>query len=441
MRTLLLLFALQGQVFSQNIGIGTSTPHASALLEIASTTKGLLIPRMNALQRNAIAAPAKGLLTFDNTVNSFFYYDGTAWQQLITGNSESPWVKSASAIYASSNLNVGIGTTNPGAKLDVRGDIDAADMITGGGLRSLGTLNVNGQAVFSGNVIGVGTALYNDVITSNVGMAINDASGTFTFRSNSEDKGFVQLSGNDLRIGTYSGNTNGRFIIRNGGTNNVVVENNGNVGIGTESPGAQLHINSGASTEALRLQGNTGAIVRFMNGSTEKGFIYATGTNMNISTVQAGGVLQLNSEIYIDKDANRTGIGTSLPAERLHVNGNIQVEGKITTAATGAGNLLPVCFGRISSAGNLASGTSNITDVYFQPQTWGGYYQIACSAVTTNSVVQVTVAGSTGAAVIPVVHLSNGFIQIKFFSDFLEYEFNNNAIGAMVPFHIVVYNP
>jgi hypothetical protein len=189
------------------------------------------------------------------------------------------------------------------------------------------------------------------------------------------------------------------------------------------------------------LQGNTGAIVRFMNGSTEKGFIYATGTDMNISTVQAGGVLHLNSEIYIDKDANRTGIGTSLPAERLHVSGNIKVEGKLMTAATGASNLLPVCFGRISSAGNLASGTSNITDVFFQPQTWGGYYQIACSAVTTNSVIQVTVAGSNGAAVVPVVHQSNGFIQIKFFSDLNEYEFNNNVIGAMVPFHIVVYNP
>jgi hypothetical protein len=69
------------------------------------------------------------------------------------------------------------------------------------------------------------------------------------------------------------------------------VDNNGNVGIGIESPGASLHINSGASGDALRLQGNTGAIVRFMNGSTEKGFIYATGTDMNISTVQAGGIL------------------------------------------------------------------------------------------------------------------------------------------------------
>jgi hypothetical protein len=205
MRTILLLFlfALQCQLFAQNIGIGTTTPHPSAQLDIASTTKGLLIPRMNALQRNAIAAPAKGLLTFDNTINTFFYYDGTTWKQLITGNSESPWVKSASAIYAGPNLNVGIGTANPAAKLDVRGDIVAEDMITAGALRSLGTLNVNGQAVFSGNVIGVGTALFNDMLTSNGGMAINGTSGTFTFRSNSEDKGFVQLSGNDLRVGTF----------------------------------------------------------------------------------------------------------------------------------------------------------------------------------------------------------------------------------------------
>lgn len=61
-------------------GIGTSAPNASSLLEIRSTTKGLLIPRMTGKQRNAIASPATGLLIYqtDGTAG-FYYYSGTAW--------------------------------------------------------------------------------------------------------------------------------------------------------------------------------------------------------------------------------------------------------------------------------------------------------------------------------------------------------------------------
>src|ERR1700733_9886253 len=47
---------------SGNVGIGTGTPDVSSLLEIKSTTKGLLTPRMTKTQRDAIVAPATGLL-------------------------------------------------------------------------------------------------------------------------------------------------------------------------------------------------------------------------------------------------------------------------------------------------------------------------------------------------------------------------------------------
>lgn len=43
------------------VGIGTTTPNASAALDVTSTTKGLLIPRMTTAQRTAIASPAAGL--------------------------------------------------------------------------------------------------------------------------------------------------------------------------------------------------------------------------------------------------------------------------------------------------------------------------------------------------------------------------------------------
>src|SRR5580698_1406541 len=63
-----------------SVGIGTTTPNAASLLEVKSTTKGILIPRMTLTQRNAIAAPVVGLMIFQtNSTPGFYYYSGTAW--------------------------------------------------------------------------------------------------------------------------------------------------------------------------------------------------------------------------------------------------------------------------------------------------------------------------------------------------------------------------
>ncbi|MBC8048029.1 MAG: tail fiber domain-containing protein [Fimbriimonadaceae bacterium] len=64
-------------------GIGTTTPTASALLDMVSTSKGLLAPRMNKTQRDAIATPATGLLIYQtNSTPGFYYYNGTGWLPL-----------------------------------------------------------------------------------------------------------------------------------------------------------------------------------------------------------------------------------------------------------------------------------------------------------------------------------------------------------------------
>lgn len=69
--------------FSQNnnVGIGTLTPDASAMLDVVSTSKGMLVPRMTTAQRTAIAAPANGLLVYDTNFNCFFYFS-TVWTSL-----------------------------------------------------------------------------------------------------------------------------------------------------------------------------------------------------------------------------------------------------------------------------------------------------------------------------------------------------------------------
>ena len=87
--TLLLTVLLTTATYAQ-VGVGTTTPDASSALDIASTTKGLLIPRMTEDQRNAINSPASGLMIYqtDGTVGLYFY-DGSLWKSFEVNGSSS----------------------------------------------------------------------------------------------------------------------------------------------------------------------------------------------------------------------------------------------------------------------------------------------------------------------------------------------------------------
>lgn len=77
--------ALPGILSAQdNVGIGTNTPDASSILELVSAGKGVLVPRMTALQRLAIASPANSLLVYDTDSMCYFFYrqPATAWISL-----------------------------------------------------------------------------------------------------------------------------------------------------------------------------------------------------------------------------------------------------------------------------------------------------------------------------------------------------------------------
>jgi hypothetical protein len=65
-----------------SLSVGVNTPNASALLDLTSTTKGLLLPRMTTTQINAIATPAAGLTVYNTTLALICFYNGTAWQRV-----------------------------------------------------------------------------------------------------------------------------------------------------------------------------------------------------------------------------------------------------------------------------------------------------------------------------------------------------------------------
>ncbi len=70
---------------AQSVGINTTSPAPSAVLDITSTDKGVLIPRMNSGQRTGIMSPAIGLLVFDTDTESFWYHQSSGWFELVRG--------------------------------------------------------------------------------------------------------------------------------------------------------------------------------------------------------------------------------------------------------------------------------------------------------------------------------------------------------------------
>lgn len=67
------------------IGGTTGTAAASSLLDVSSTTKGVIWPRMTTTQKNAIASPATGLIVFDTDLNQYNFYNGSAWAAIGAG--------------------------------------------------------------------------------------------------------------------------------------------------------------------------------------------------------------------------------------------------------------------------------------------------------------------------------------------------------------------
>jgi len=204
--------------FAQSVGINdnNSEPETSAMLDVSSISKGFLAPRMTATQRGAITSPATGLLVYqtDGTAG-YYYYNGTAWIQLGVASQASQWTTTGSDIYYNAG-NVGIGTSSPGAKLEVNGNIKASQF------------KVDENGYFQTQHIDGST---DDVV---IGFDPND----FFFYE--RENNFYQ------------------FNI--GGNPKLRIQENGYVGIGTMTPDAPLHVSGsvGISTAASYFHSGTG---------------------------------------------------------------------------------------------------------------------------------------------------------------------------------------
>jgi hypothetical protein len=310
---------------AQNVGIGTTSPHGTAQLEISSNAKGILIPRMASSERIGIVGPALGLMVYQtNGEEGFYYFDGFIWQMV--GKGGNSWVKSGTNIY-NENDKVGVGTTTPNTKLHVA-DGTEASLTSGSGFVVIGNnaaTNIvlddnevqarnNGAAAplsiqpHAGNV-GIGTLLTAPAskvqIAGGVEVAANQHGSLLIGETVSTNLAFdtdeIQARSNattasPLYLQTMGGNS----VF---GTGNIIA--NGRIGIGQPSPSVKLQVEGG--TDA---------------GPTGGGFVQiGSSTSANIALDNNEIMARDNgatSPLYLQYSGGKTIIG-----EDIEINGNI----------------------------------------------------------------------------------------------------------------------
>jgi len=309
---------------AQSVAINTdgTTPNSSAILDIKSITKGLLIPRMTSLQRTAISSPANGLMVFDITTNSLWFYNGTAWNVLSAGSSTNYWSLSGSDIYNNTSGNVGIGTTTPANKLTVQtltnsygiahtdGTITVGTYI-GLGDGWLGTKSNHPLAFFTNN------SLQQMVIATNgnVGIGTTTPATKLTIHTPNNTDGFSHESdggiilkdvvgGVSATFGTYSNHV---FRLIANSTAVINIEPTGNVGVGVTGAVNKLQIGS------MGAAGFNGNDLALGNGTNATG-IFQSNANLQVYS-------STNIALMPQSGAGRVGINTTTPRAPLDIVG------------------------------------------------------------------------------------------------------------------------
>ncbi len=382
-------FAFSQNIVAQGVGINTNSPDPSAALDVTATNKGMLIPRMTTAQRTIIASPATGLLVFDNTTGSFWFYTGAAWTEL---NSDSQNLSSSNtASTATVNISGGSATTFSinDADADPSNEYNTGISLSGSTLRVTdggGTQAVNLAPLADQDWHEVGTTTAPNSINDNIftqgNVAIGSNSPTarlsvlgsgspYAFRA---EKSFLGLGntaaafigGTDASFANtgiyvlqkdafaFSSPGTNIFNVVNNNIPQLVVKGNGNVGIGNNNPASKLHVSGGSimsdrdatngilGTIQLRGSNSSAAEPNIRNWSIYNMNEYGSYNGLSFweyydangdGTFCNDGANNCAARVTFARGGN-VGIGIPTPAERLDVGGEIQLQTELKFTST-----------------------------------------------------------------------------------------------------------
>ncbi|MBL7702570.1 MAG: hypothetical protein JNM14_09980 [Ferruginibacter sp.] len=329
---------------SQSVAINTdgSTAATSALLDIKSTAKGLLIPRMTKTQKNAIATPATGLLVFQTGPDSvgFHYYSGSVWLWLNPATESNDWKITGNTgtdtavnfIGTTSNMPLRFKQNNirMGQLDNSKGSYYFGKRAGFFGEVAVGCIGIGDSALKDNstgiNNTAIGTNALDDITTGSNNTAIGYRANVSSSRSNSSAIGAFAHTGfsNSMVLGSIKG--------VNGATSNV------QVGIGVQNPEATLHIRRAPSASTLGIANTTliiedsnQTIIHLINNNEDPAYIMSSNEDdLGRSTIEFSSDSAINfrsgsksrfdpADVTISKN-HFLGVGTQFPKTHFHVS-------------------------------------------------------------------------------------------------------------------------
>jgi hypothetical protein len=407
--TLSLLLCIAPALYSQAVGIGTSTPNASALLDITSTSKGLLAPRMNTAQRTGIVSPVKGLLVYDTDLNSLYHFNGSGWATVGGGGGgfSIPFSQTVNTgISAFQVINQGTGAAIEGSTTNEFGvgTFAKATGYYGWGLNAVsnrpGANSI--YAVADSGIVFHGENNYTGNTNTLMSLLNRGVAKTVTLQlvNNSSTSANMQIAGNNLGeqllvYQTNAANTLPAISVSNSGTGAGVssVANNGTGVTGTSISGNGIIGTSSSSSSSFA------GVYGINNGTQGSGV-------QGVANFAAGyavkGESNFGTGVYGYSGNNKGVSGSTISGTALYGNGGsgygLESVGKVKISG---GNTSPVSGAVLTSLDASGNAVWKNNRIGFSAE-WGSTSLTAGAATLVNFATQIFDASdnfNTSAAV------------------------------------------